>query len=593
MKKILYSICLTSLVLASCVKDDVISQDSAAGVPVNVSISFQTKAAATPAPVVNSVRIIAFDANGVCAINKLYTTGLTPVDVADVWTVNITEELELTASTSKNYDLYAVINEDGNILSGTENTLTDLIEDNITEGSRTMNLFLSYFNSPVEYTETAATGTEPAFLMGAVASYTMSEGDSKTPANVQFSVIKRSLAQVTVNSITSQPASGDYSSTEIPKVFVLGVSLENVPSSAAWGTNSGSLKASPTSIAVGSANSDGYYDRTWTGTVSQTVTVYTIKREATDARYWRTHKDSNTGWAFGEPAYVYYDNNDVNAYNAAKGGLQKIADTYKDQIKTLNETDLPAVFSSTSNISGISYEVASLASQGASSPSDGYWNVSLGQSFYIPENIASETGNETFIKVILAISNPQLVLSSMTAGDYPVPTSINEEDSELTWAYCINDYNIADASSKITYKGTANKEKWIKQAFIDNGHILASDASCTQGAEVTGNNGSKYYLAYVDGFSRRATGTADVVVDNTTPGIGLDWNVPTSGDNVYEFRIPVNNKAFDGDYSVRRNTKYSVTLHVTNETTFTKAGSGAGLGIAATVTTEKMNENED
>lgn len=592
MKKILYSICLTSVVLASCVKDDVISQDSAAGVPVNVSISFQTKAAATPAPVVNSVRIIAFDSNGVCAINKLYTTGLTPADVADVWTVKITEELELTASTSKNYDLYAVINEDGNILSGTENTLTDLIEDNITEGSRTMNLFLSYFNSPVEYTETAATGTEPAFLMGAVASYTMSEGDSKTPANVQFSVIKRSLAQVTVNSITSQPASGDYSSTEIPKVFVLGVSLENVPSSAAWGTNSGSLKVSPTSIAVGSANSDGYYDRTWTGTVSQTVSVNTIKRETTDARYWRTHKDSNTGWSFSGPSFYYYNNDDKNAFEEAQKGPEKINERYEGQVVTLNTTDLPAVFSSPSNISGISYEVASLDSQGASSPSDGYWNVSLGQSFYIPENIASETGNETFVKVILAISNPQLDLSSMTAGDYPVPTSINEEDSELTWAYCINGYNIADASSKIIYGGK-EKDKWIKQAFIDNGHVLASDASCTQGAEVWGKNGSKYYLAYVDGFSRRATGTADVVVDNTTAGIGLDWNVPTSGDNVYEFRIPVNNKAFDGDYSVRRNTKYSVTLHVTNETTFTKAGSGAGLGISATVTTEKMNENED
>lgn len=577
--------------LSSCAKEPSSGMNGADGVPVSFSLSFQTKAG-SPAPQVNSVRILAFDGNAVCALNELKTTGLSPVAVSGGYTVAL-GTIQLAGSTSKNYDLYAVINEGGAVLEGTTSTLTSLL-GGLTVGVRNMNLFQSYFNSPAKYTTTAATGTEPAFLMSAVASYTMSEGDSKTPAEVGFTIAKRSLAQVTVNSITSQPASGNYSSTDIPKVFVLDVSLENVPSSAAWGTNSGSLKENPTSIAVGSANSYGYYDRTWIGTVSQTVTVKTIKKETTGAKYWRTDKESNTGWAFGEPTFVYHDDKDKDkeAYQAASQGIQKIADTYKDQIETLNETDLPAVFSSTSNISGISYEVASLDSQGASSPSDGYWNVSLGQSFYIPENIASEIGNETFVKVILAISNPQLDLSSMTAGDYPVPTSINEEDSELPWAYCINGYNIADASSKIIYGGK-EKGNWIKQAFIDNGHVLASDASCTQGTEVTAQNGSKYYLAYVDGFSRRATGTADVVVDNTTPGVGLNWNVPTSGDNVYEFRIPVNNQAFDGDYSVRRNTKYSVTLHVTNATTFTKAGSGAGLGIAATVKAEKIEDNEE
>ena len=68
------------------------------------------------------------------------------------------------------------------------------------------------------------------------------------------------------------------------------------------------------------------------------------------------------------------------------------------------------------------------------------------------------------------------------------------------------------------------------------------------------------------------------------------------GTDFWDFYIPVNNKSFGGDYSVRRNTKYTVNLHV-DDTTFDKltksSAAGQCLGISASVTAEKLNDYED
>ena len=64
---------------------------------------------------------------------------------------------------------------------------------------------------------------------------------------------------------------------------------------------------------------------------------------------------------------------------------------------------------------------------------------------------------------------------------------------------------------------------------------------------------------------------------------------------MYDFIIPVNN-GIDGDYSVRRNTRYTVTLYV-NGTTYdsleTKSGASVPFTVTAKVKTERVSDDEE
>lgn len=282
------------------------------------------------------------------------------------------------------------------------------------------------------------------------------------------------------------------------------------------------------------------------------------------------------------------------------------------------------------------------------------WSIDLDETYYVPENISStfKQDSTTCIKVKLALAAPAINLKSgYTTDQIPAPSG------ELTGgnsSYWLTNSFLAKTAKKGTYNvpmteefniGTATSGKLhinhydpqnkidgyrhkngnpndkvdtdnlddnnildysLAEIFKMYGHIVnpTTDAEYDQG--LTGNNRPEdnNFNVYIDfeNFYRKVDGLNGVsVVTQSAPCADFGWNIPASDSTtgVKEFLIPVNNNIDGKGFSIVRNTKYTVNLTVTKNTYNATAATSSvsepdfGFGISATVTTEKLTENED
>lgn len=660
-------------VLSGCQRDPIPGNE--VGEPkIDVSIALQTKAG-SPAPKVNSVRVIAFDSDGNCALNSFFLNGVgyeinegTEGDYVN-YIVNVISPLTLTISPQRVYDVYVVLNESGQTLAGTESDLSELLQA-LEVGENNKTTFSNYYAKGIKYAAMEATGDEPAFIMSAYQSVSIAEGSSTAPQSVEFytsdKMSGRTMAQITIDRITSEPNPDngtDYSSGDVPKVFILGVSIEKVPNENTWTTNDGELGHEFGHIDIEGKNAQGYYDRSWSGEVSQLVELPAKKFEYLSGKLYRTstNKDVKTAWASSGPALFYTDTTAISGKNAeethkkrvealksqyklATENIQAIEDFKNDRnnfVYQLVNSILPGMYSSPDGISGTKYtktaQTLSELTFGESVLTDDYWSVILGNSFYVPENITDNSETATYIKVRLAVASPELPkpTSEASASDQlafinslPNPTEL-KTGTESNTTFCLSDLDLTTNKTKVQerkngipqYDGKTGLPKMIdstytpKSLFLSNSHIVnKDDYSIEYPTTLTDKDNDvrpNDYHIYVDNFSKRTDGTGKLYFTNETtdqerPLDSVIWNIPgttTSSDgsvvagDIVEIKIPVNNHKFGNDYSVRRNTRYTITLHVDQSTYDDHLTKGDTIekpfGITASVKSEKINDNED
>ncbi len=705
MKKVIY-ILTVLLLLASCAKE----QEIAAEVEpkIDLSVSFSTKAGgsgsgAVQEPVVNCMRVLIFygvnsedsETDGNLVFNTFYAFGFNTTRETGRYNVALANQIVLPQSDCRNYNVYVVLNEEGFTLSGA--TPADL-HTTLGDFEGTESQLKTMLSTPAVYTEVLKNVDEPACLISGCKAVTFNSGELGSGKAVTVDGANgfnrgRSVAQIVVNRITSEPADGvDYSSTDVPKIFVKSVTLENIPNTIAWsdedGTTDGTVTTKMASQQVGSANSDGYYTRDWYGHVTRTINnIYAQKVQYTDAKFYRTGNNTdiagagNDGkfqrqWSFAVKPYRTSDHPTSQPpisytpfiYTYVAGKNFKVSNTKPDAINAIKGCEawekgddksngvllgqLPGIFSATQddneemseNITYTSYEVTGVQNKteagktkttiGPASLSDEYWTVRLGDKFYVPENIQSTTANATCLHVTLAIAEPLFSFSfnKVDKIDERICTEDMDAEAEVSKANYKAGYNYVDPTtlpapsslpgeSSLTYTYYAGDSEdetlkaindidgnWIK----NNGKVVWADDETHQvDISSIGDNacddhiydsetGKGGYYVYIDGFNRRtdAIQTGGLVVNETLRGAYFNWNVPAAT-HVYDFIIPVNNNiggAATPDYSIHRNTRYTVTLYV-NAGTYTdlstKAGESAPFTITAKVTTETVSDNEE
>lgn len=639
------------LLAAACAKEPDTVGPETHKVPLNITI--ETKAGGSGEDGdgldVNSVRVAVFKKLGGAAssdlvvLNEFYPFGFDVDDTnrADKDTVTVRPVLELDLNCD-NYYVYVVLNEEGYTLKGGAVLSSSL--GNLGNRDEMDDLLAT----PAIYPG-AGVKEAPFCLMSA--SKVVSFGtDKDRPVDVKFNAadnkaVRRNMAQITVGSIKSDisdPSADRTFEVELPKIFVLSVDLVNVPSDMTWSDAEGGITGGTRTIPIGTKNAQGYYDRVWHGSVYRDVDVTVTKREETDAKYYRSqwgwnftqHQEQNNnidknGWSFiASSAAVFKDSNITKnddlkkVYASAKNHRKAIDNNYAANnsvgklISDLNtlynsgdhdfEENLKTIITATGYASG--------------TPSSAYcsnetWSVSLDDSYYVPENISSSAGSATCIKVRLAVASPSIGLTGVAASALPAPGDIAGTGTssyyldntyyEKDGSFNIQSFDLATTLSGKIYTTNYNNGKYEKPTetnanmpnlFEKFGHIVNADDEMIE--YTTNEDKTNNYKVYIDGFYRLTQGlTGTTTVNQDQPGATFSWGIPTSGTNVKEFYIPVNNN-LDGTYDIKRNTRYTVNLTVTKNTydAATKAsGSGDdfGFGISAEVTTERLTENED
>lgn len=663
MKRVLY-IVSALLLLAGCAKEQNANEE-VHQIPLNISIAFdaQTRAGGseTIAPVVNSVRVLGFDANDAdkpCVLNEFFPFGYTVMKTTSSYLVQMSTPITINSQSTK-YDLYVILNEESYQLTSQSGdaTIKDILTD-FTEGDSKESDFTAIYNTLANNDKTDVTGNpvgEPAFLMCASSlDYEITEAEQKLPEpqEVQFIVEGgRTMAQIIINKITSEPNGEDKNDASVSKIFVVGVSLENVPSTIDWNAPStDATGATPmSSIPVGAAVTDDngtYYKRIWPGFLTTQLEVNATRTLDCSEYLYRTGLDGAGNWKFSDileydnkghlttpqPVdYPYYDmnylwdsakdknKNDLTKYKIIGDGDQKKrainAPTYvdKDFFKKDDDAHVRGIldrkiftedadhFFTSFVINSITTDLSSPISGTALSCTDDYWTVNLGQKYYVPENIVTSSAAATCIKVRLAVADPSLTLPTGTDAikDYPVPgqfklTADNTYTNGDLYLGGLLMTSVPDALPKAVKDTVAAHTHYVWANDHDREAHTGDETSINSDKDIKGNeNLDPMFHVYVDGFKRVHTAQANITVNQNQKGSTFSWNIPYDPNDpttYKEFIIPVNNN-LDGSYSVKRNTRYSVTLHVNNET-MTRAG-GDGISITATVETEKINDYED
>lgn len=275
------------------------------------------------------------------------------------------------------------------------------------------------------------------------------------------------------------------------------------------------------------------------------------------------------------------------------------------------------------------------------------WSIDLDETYYVPENISGtfNTDSTTCIKVKLALASPAINLKSgYTTDQIPAPSgeltggnssywltnsfmkkngnnwnTPDEEEFDITTTTTdtkmhVNHYNNQGKIDGYTKRDGGKEENFngdllrysLDYFFGEYGHIVNPSTGDEYDQGLTGNNRPEdnNFNVYIDfeNFYRKVDGLTGVsVVTQSAPCADFAWNIPASDSTtgVKEFLIPVNNNIDGNGFSIVRNTKYTVNLTVTKNTYNATAATSSvsepdfGFGISATVTTEKLTENED
>ncbi|MCQ2143162.1 MAG: hypothetical protein MJY56_03740 [Bacteroidales bacterium] len=497
---------------------------------LEVKVTFATKASSLQ-PEVSSIRLVAYDGSGQCSLNTKLTDGYSITEESDGYVLTVEEPLTLMLSSSTSYAVYAILNEDGYCYEGSDDLLSALF-DALTLGSRTELKFMSYFNGRAQYEKTlAVAGAEPAFIMGASQSIAVHEGNSQTPCEVNFVTESTSLRRPFAQ-ITVNSIVSDDNTADVASIFIRKISIENVPSGFVWGTKDAYLSDNTTRIDfAGEDDATGYYQRT--DNVSYTATYSNIRLTAsTDERYY------------------YTDDKKLSFCDITSA---KSSDKTNFEPKIGGDNDYMALLSGLEWKFGMLPKTLTYDSTFEITPS--LWTIDLGNSYYVPECLSSSADECMYLKVLAAIASPGMT-----------DAQIESYASSGSATYYTGDVQFPSA-----WSGDNTKN------FLKNNLSMDSYAE---------GNKTKYVFYYGD-LSYVQTAPEDVTSSGT--GSEIVWRTVS---DLVEFTVPINNQSFDGDYSVRRNTKYNVTLHIDSSTysamSASKAAAAPVPGIRATVTTEKI-----
>lgn len=531
------------LLFSSCIYDRY--EEEELSVPVLMSI--QTKSGSADDELkLETVRLLIFDESGVCTYNGFYSRN--KLDRHGLY-VFLNDELRLKGG---EYEIYAVLNENGDYSTLEDgSSLSSMISSSSVTEEQVRKL--------LKWSGTTPRDEEPLFVMMARKKQTITVSTLNTIRfDIDGTTAKRPMAQVVIGSISS--SSGDIASNS--KIFVKDMRLVNIPQSYCLdGSNSGSSLLTDSEMLSLSGlplDANGFFSRNWSGEASATFCNWEIQDMEEDYRLYFTKDDKRlnaNNWKMQYAKESFSQSVADNIYNTYPSADTKNEFPQKTLERILTSlSDIDRDNASKDGNYGSSHYRIDQTSQ--ISLSEDAWSVEIGKSYYIPEHISADRDKCTALEITLCLAEPVLDISACLWGEMP-----------STWSYY----------SSETYLG------------LDKDNIAPELASMNSGAYVAqfvrtedAGDGNRY--VFIGDFSRRKSLEQNFSASETASlpeGAILSWN-PVKEITV---RIPVNDRNYDSDYSVRRNTRYNVTLKVTDSTynlfNDTKAGMSGSVSMVS------------
>lgn len=580
-------IALLSLLLQGCTQEETIKIDSASPHYINVAMETGMEENGEMLTI-ESLRLLVFNSTGSCTGNRKYAGSdclYGPEEQAEgrgYRKISLSVPMPIEDGGKEDtYDVYAVLNEEGFSSMVDESTsLGDRLADSRLDKTAFLQLLehtaLRYDTSTAQKEEETA---EPAFVMCAYKT-NVSIPEYATLDNPYIVILDeskrdnratdRTMAMITLNHILGEEADQDASS--VSRVFVLDVSIANVPKGYAWSNDKENTGTGMTSLPVPGNRSGSYdeettyYTREWGGIITQTITGhYTQHGVAADnVRLYRM-KNNNGGqdvWLVKTDVtstpmpYKYSEWNHARKYDANNGA-------YLTYLKNLFATG-GILSEEDENITWWD-EAIELVPQESQIEGDD-WSIDIGKSWYVPENRVESEENATCLKIRLALADPLL-----NDIDYTKDIVWDTDSVEIF-------VKREDASETLNQGIDVFLRKYAKACHADNTAIVEPEGY-TGGIATNGfsdKNAGKYYF-FVGDFSATRSGT--LTKKYTTDQNNTDQNVTVTRESwdikketITEFIIPVNNNIDNRnkqgkDYSVYRNTKYGLTVKV-NDTAY-------------------------
>lgn len=483
-------------------------------IAVNVE-DLLTRGSADEMPTVKSIRLLVFGENGEYLENRKVAISSSSIP-----------SIPLTLPTNvygNNIYVYAVLNEDDSYCNTLESGValsTELAKFTNKFGDRTA--FLNLMNQPLKFNPANADASaEKIFLMYAknenVLVNSKATQDNPFPVNLsETEDVPRSMAKITIESIN-----GD-ADADAAKVFVTDVRIENIPTSYSLSGENAGTDMTFANIAMGKGID--YTDRNWDGIVAATYSGSVEESVKTDDRCYLMSRDAygsktndSNRWLFNGTKSVYTKQDDLGKGDCGRSGS---ITTIIDELDNLNSFK-------------ITNQSVSIDETNISFLKNSRWNLNIDESIYVPENNPQDDKSVTSIAITLMIKNP--VLNNVTDD------KLASEAEMGYYTYTVGDYNSPFPAS--TNTGT------VQTFFMNNAK-----------EEYYWYNVYYWYLDNFKGF--RIGSFKNVSFDSSMNGITTSWNDYKS----YTFHIPVNNKNVDGDYSIKRNNHYQVSLKVTKDT---------------------------
>lgn len=466
-------------------------------------------------PTVNSIRVLVFGENGEFLGNRKVAIS--------------SSSIPLTLPTNvygKKIYVYAVLNEDDSYCSTLESGValsTELAKFTNNPGDRTA--FLNLMNQPLKFDPANADASaEKIFLMYAknedVLVNSKATQDNPFPVNLsETEDVPRSMAKITIESIN-----GD-ADADAAKVFVTDIRLENIPTSYSLSGENAGADTDLKFAEITMGDKSEYNNRGWDGIIATAYFGSAAESVQTDERCYLMSKDANYRNTTKNNRWLFEGTK--RSYNKS-GALVKGDCGESGSITTIiDNLDKLTSFK-------ITKQSVSITRTNISFLKNSLWNLNIDESIYVPENNPQESKNATAIAITLMIKNP--ILNNVTNDKLASRANMG-----------FYTYTVGKNDSSFPIKTDNNT---VQTFFMNNAN---EEYDYWYGA----------YYWYLDNFKGSRTGSFDnVSFDSSMDGITTSWNDYKS----YTFHIPVNNQNIDGDYSIKRNNHYQVSLKVTKAT---------------------------
>lgn len=561
---ILYILLFMLLLLSGCISNE-IRVDKKTYIDFNVKILTRGNGdnGVGDALSVSSVRIILFDKQGKCVANQKYTTFDRIQDSEENTIITVKEPISFTSWTIREkYDIYAVLNEEGfyDKTTNEQRRLSEYLNGYIV-GTNCQQDFIDLLHMPLAYEtiQPITNADEPCFIMYAHKEE-IAIPDNTTqgkPYHIDLSdenkLTDRSMAIVYIDKITSdngnEDITGDRSLTS--RIFVKSADLINVPTQYVWNDNDNRGEGNwlpEKNFFTLSTDADGYVNdagqRIWPGILTQTFTgsLYQEGVCERDFRCWRKSDNKGVrGWAIG-----YHNNVSplvISTYN--------LAQEKRTEANNGNFVDdmIDAIVDELTSYDKYEDRLSDLTSleKAEAQVSDTYWNISVNQGWYVPENISTSSRTATAIKIHLVIARPEIILPEENTGS----AWMDYVNWGKGWKYYSDDKELINTGYSESYDFLY---KFARICWHNDIEQIDRDGS---------RDG---YHCFIGGLSRRRYGDIDATFNTDMENVNGSWKIDAATSIEKEFIIPINNLDFDNDYSIHRNYRYNVTLKVNKNT---------------------------